>query len=53
MIITYIVTSLLSCILFMTILVIGSKITTKLPNSKFANFWRKHVIDEAPDDIDL
>jgi hypothetical protein len=53
MIITYIVTSLLSCVFFITILVIGSKITSKLPNSKFANFWRKHIIDEAPDNIDL
>jgi hypothetical protein len=53
MIITYIVTSLLSCVFFITIFVIGNKITSKLPNSKFANFWRKHIIDEAPDDIDL
>jgi hypothetical protein len=53
MIITYIVTSLLSCVFFITILVIGGKISSKLPNSKFANFWRKHIIDEAPDDIDL
>ena len=44
MIITYIVTSLLSCVFFITILVIGSKITSKLPNSKFANFWRKHIL---------
>ena len=53
MIITYIVTSLLSCVFFMTILVVGSKITSKLPNSKFANFWRKYIIDETPDNIDL
>lgn len=53
MIIKYILTSFFVSLFFMTIFFIGNKIVNKKPNSKFAKFWKKHIIDEAPDDIDL
>jgi len=53
MIIRYILACFFVSIFFMIIFLIGNKIVSKNPNGKFASFWKKHIIDEAPDDIDL